>query len=203
MSMISDEQEITTVTPADWVIGPPQGGWTYGAYAALPDDGCRYEIVQGVLVMSPAPTPEHQSVLGEIYSYLREHIQLTGRGLVYMGPLDVELSERNVFQPDVLVVLKEHRDGFRRKHFVGVPDLAVEIISPSSATYDRLTKYETYQRAGIPEYWLVNTTRHTVEVFILEGRRYHSLGVFKGEQALPSRLVPSGVVPVERFFAWM
>ncbi len=86
---------------------------------------------------------------------------------------------------------------------MGVPDLAVEIISPSSATYDRLTKYETYQRAGIPEYWLVNTTRHTVEVFILEGRRYHSLGVFKGEQALPSRLVPSGVVPVERFFAWM
>ena len=134
MSMISDEQEITTVTPADWVTGPPQGFWTYETYAALPDDGRRYEIVQGVLIMSPAPTPEHQSVLGEIYSYLRECVQLTGRGLVYMGPLDVELSERNVFQPDVLVVLNEHRGGFQKKHFVGAPDLAVEIISPSSAT---------------------------------------------------------------------
>ena len=211
MSMISDEREITTVTPADWVAGPPQGFWTYGAYAALPDDAHRYEIVQGVLMMSPAPTPEHQSVLGEIYSYLRERIQLTGRGLVYMSPLDVELSERNVVQPDVLVVLKEHRGGFRKKHFVGVPDLAVEIISPVgvelaptlSATYDRLTKYETYQRAGIPEYWLVNTMWRTVEVFVLEERQYRSLGVFEGEQVLPSRLVPSGEVPVERFFAWM
>src|SRR5436305_1012985 len=203
MSMISDEREITMVTPADWVAGPPQGSWTYGAYAALPDDGRRYEIVQGVLVMSPAPTPEHQSVVGEIFSYLRERIQLTGRGLVYMGPLDVELSERNVFQPDVLVVLEEHRDGFQKKHFVGVPDLAVEIISPSSATYDRLTKYETYQQAGIPEYWLVNPKWRTIEVFVLEGRQYRSLGAFEGEQALSSRLVPSGGVPVERFFAWM
>jgi len=203
MSMISDEQEITTVTPADWVAGPPQGFWTYEAYAALPDDGGRYEIVQGVLIMSPAPTPEHQSVLGEIYSYLRECIQLTGRGLVYMGPLDVELSERNVFQPDVMVVLKEHIDRLQKKHFVGAPDLAVEIISPSSATYDRLTKYDTYEQAGIPEYWLVNPKRRTIEVFVLEERRYHSLGVFQGEQVLPSRLIPSRIVPIERFFAWV
>ncbi len=203
MSMISDEQEITTVTPADWVAGPLQGLWTYEAYAALPDDGCRYEVVQGVLIMSPAPTPEHQSVVGEIYSYLRECVQLTGRGMVYMGPLDVELSASTVVQPDVLVVLKEHTDGFQRKHFVGAPDLAVEIISPSSATYDRLTKYETYEQAGIPEYWLVNPMRRTIEVFVLEERQYRSLGVFRGEQALPSRLVPSRMVSVERFFAWM
>ena len=203
MSMISDEQEIMTVTPADWVPGTPQGSWTYEAYAALPDDGQRYEVVQGVLIMSPAPTPEHQSVLGEIYSYLREHILLTGRGMVYMGPLDVELSERNVFQPDALVVLKEHSDHFQRKHFVGAPDLAVEIISPSSAAYDRLTKYETYEQAGIPEYWLVNLKRRTIEVFVLEGQRYHSLGVFKGEQALLSRLIPLGTIPVEQFFARM
>src|SRR5579864_3637340 len=203
MSMISDEQEITTVAPADWVAGPPQGFWTYETYAALPDDDCRYEVVQGVLIMSPAPTPEHQSVLGEIYSYLRERIQLTGRGLVYMGPLDVELSEHNVFQPDVLVVLKEHTDRFQEKHFVGAPDLAVEIISPSSATYDRLTKLGVYEQAGIPEYWLVNPKRRTIEVFVLEEWQYRSLGVFKGEEALSSRLIPSGRVAVERFFAWV
>lgn len=203
MSMISDEEEITTVTPADWVPGPPQGSWTYKAYAALPDDGCRYEVVQGVLIMSPAPAPEHQSVLGEIYSYLRERIQLTGRGLVYMGPLDVELSEENVFQPDVLVILNEHRDRFQKNHFVGAPDLAVEIISPSSATYDRLTKHDTYEEAGIPEYWLVHPKRRTIEVFVLETGKYRSLGICKGEQALPSRLVPSAATSIEQFFAWM
>jgi len=141
--------------------------------------------------MSPAPTPEHQSVLGEIYSYLRECIQLTGRGLVYMGPLDVELSEHDVFQPDVLVVLKEHTDRFQRTHFVGAPDLAVEIISPSSATYDRLTKLGVYEQAGIPEYWLVNPKRKTIEVFVLEERQYRSLGVFKGEQVLPTGIIVS------------
>jgi Uma2 family endonuclease len=120
-----------------------------------------------------------------------------------MGPLDVELSEHNVFQPDVLVVLKEHTDRFQRKHFVGAPDLAVEIISPGSATYDRLTKFGVYQQAGIPEYWLVHSKRRTIEVFVLEERQYRSLGVFKGKQVLPSQLLPSGSVSVERFFAWM
>jgi Uma2 family endonuclease len=201
MSMISDEQDILTVTPADWVPGPLQGFWTYEAYTTLPDDGQRYEVVRRVLIMSPAPSPEHQTVLGEIYSYLREQILLTGRGMVYMRPLDVELSEENVFQPDVLVVLKEHRHRFHRQHFVGAPDLAVEIISPSSAIYDRLTKYEAYEQARVPEYWLVNLKRRSIEVFVLEGERYRSLGIFKGEQALLSQLVPSGAVPVEQFFA--
>lgn len=72
--MIHDEQEIETVTPADWIPGPSQGSWTYETYATLPADSQRYEVVQGVLIMSPAPSPEHQSVLGELYSYLREHI---------------------------------------------------------------------------------------------------------------------------------
>ncbi len=66
-----------------------------------------------------------------------------------------------------------------------------------------MTKYETYEQAGIPEYWLVNLKRRTIEVFVLEGQRYHSLGVFKGEQALLSRLIPPGTIPVEQFFARM
>jgi Uma2 family endonuclease len=203
MSTVRNEQEIATVTPADWVSGPAQGAWTYEAYAALPDDGHRYEIVQGVLIMSPAPSPEHQSVVGEIYSCLRERIQLTGRGLVYMGPLDVELSEHDLFQPDVLVVLNEHRHRFQKNHFVGAPDLAVEIISPSSTTYDRLTKYEMYRQAGVPEYWLVNPIRRTIQVFVLEGKQYRSLGIFTGQQTLRSQLVPAEDVPAEHFFVWL
>src|SRR5216684_3877385 len=106
--MITTEEELLMVLPADWVPGPEQGSWTYDDYAALPDDGQRYEVVNGVLVMTPAPTPEHQDIVGEIYASLRTHIKLTGFGRVFTGPIDVELEPKNVFQPDVVVVLNEH-----------------------------------------------------------------------------------------------
>src|SRR5437660_3067583 len=98
-------EELAVVTPADWVPGPPQGFWTYNDYAALPDDGKRYEIVNGVLYMAPSPSGAHQDAALEIASYLRTYIKLTGLGLVRIAPFDVVLSPGNVVQPDVLVVL--------------------------------------------------------------------------------------------------
>ena len=73
--MITPREELSVVTPADWVPGPPQGSWTYDNYAALPD-GHHYEIVNGVLVMAPVPSPEHQDIVGEIYACLRTHVKL-------------------------------------------------------------------------------------------------------------------------------
>jgi len=207
MTMISpgqrQEQELVTpVMPADWVPGPRQGEWTYEMYAALPDDGNRYEVVQGVLMMSPAPGTPHQGVITEISAYLREQIFLKRRGLVFTGPLDVELAIDTVVEPDVLVVLKKHLDRVQEKRIIGNPDLAVEVISPSSATYDRLVKYRVYEQAGVPEYWLINNKKQTIEVFVLEEGRYISLGAFHGEQAVQSRLVPGAAAPAAQFFAW-
>ncbi|TMD40409.1 MAG: Uma2 family endonuclease [Chloroflexi bacterium] len=169
--MPTTTNELSVVTPADWVSGPPQGSWTYEDYAALPDDGNRYEIVNGVLIMTPAPSPEHQDIVGEIFSALRTHIKLAGL------------------------------DRVAEKKIIGAPDLVVEVASPSTAAYDRLTKYEKYAHAGIREYWLVKPTSRSVEVLVLEGREYRSLGIFRGEQTLPSRIVPDLPVGVERFFA--
>src|SRR6266550_3426568 len=90
---------------------------------------------------------------------------------------------------------------FPMKEIIGAPDLVVEVASPSTAAYDRLTKYEKYAHAGIREYWLVKPTSRSVEVLVLEGREYRSLGIFRGEQTLPSRIVPDLPVGVERFFA--
>jgi Uma2 family endonuclease len=193
-------EELSVVTPADWVPGPQQGSWTYDDYATLPDDGPHYEIVNGVLVMTPAPTPEHQDIVLEIASYLRTYIKLTGLGRVFMGPLDVDLRPKNVFQPDVMVILNEHLDRVQAKKIVGAPDLVVEVASYSTAAFDRIIKYEKYAQAGIAEYWLVKPTSRTVEVLVLEHGEYRSLGIFRGEQALPSRIVPDLPVAVERFF---
>ena len=199
--MPTTTDELSVVTPADWVPGPPQGSWTYDDYAALPDDGNRYEIVNGVLIMTPAPSPEHQDIVGEIFSALRTHIKLAGLGRVFTGPIDVDLGPKNVYQPDLVVVLNTHLDRVAEKKIIGAPDLVVEVASPSTAAYDRLTKYEKYAHAGIREYWLVKPTSRSVEVLVLEGREYRSPGIFRGEQTLPSRIVPDLPVGVERFFA--
>jgi Uma2 family endonuclease len=189
------------VLPADWVPGPEQGSWTYDDYAALPDDGQRYEIVNGVLVMTPAPSPEHQSIVVGIVSYLQIHVKFAGLGRVFTSPIDVDLGQKNVFQPDVVVVLNEHLDRIQAKKIIGAPDLVVEIASPGTAVFDRLVKYEVYARAGVAEYWIVKPASRAVEVLALEDGKYRSLGVFQGLETLPSRIVPDLPVSVEQFFA--
>ncbi len=87
------------------------------------------------------------------------------------------------------------------KKISGAPDLAVEIASPSTAAYDRLTKYEKYAQAGITEYLIVKPTRRTVEVLVLEHGEYRSLGIFSEQATLPSRVIPGLPVRVEQFFA--
>jgi len=198
--MATTNDELSVITPADWVPGPLQGSWTYDDYAALPYDGNRYEIVNGVLLMTPAPTPEHQSIATRIAYYLFPHIDLAGIGKLFTAPIDVDLGPKNVYQPDLVVVLNTHLNRVGEQKIIGAPDLVIEIASPSTAAYDRLIKYEKYAHAGIAEYWIVNSTRRTVEVLVLEDGEYRSLGIFRGEQTVPSRIVPALPVAVERFF---
>ena len=199
MAMTTDE--LSVVTPADWVPGPPQGSWTYDDYAVLPDDGHRYEIVNGVLVMTPAPSPEHQSIAVRIAYYLFPHVDLAGIGKLFAVPIDVELGPKNVYQPDLVVVLNAHLDRVAEKKIIGAPDLVVEVASPSTAAYDRLTKFEKYAQAGITEYWIVKPASRAVEVLALQAGEYHSLGVFRGHETLPSRIIPEMPVRVDQFFA--
>lgn len=194
-------KEIKTVTTADWVPGPPQGEWTYEAYAALTADGECYEIVQGVLVMSPSPEDIHQDVVLEIAAALREQVKLKHLGRMLIAPFDVELSPHNVFQPDILVVLNEHLERVQRTHVGGTPDLVVEVVSPSSKLYDRVNKHMAYEQAGIPEYWMVYPYEQYIELFVLEQGKYRSLGMFRDQQTLPSRIVPQLTTPVASFFA--
>ena len=193
-------EKLPMVIPANWVPGPEQGAWTYADYAALPEGGYHYEVVSGVLYMTPAPSWSHQEVVFEIASYLRNHIRTTGLGGVFVAPVDVELAPDAVFQPDVVVLLKTGRDKLKGNHIVGAPDLVVEVVSPGSATYDRYDKNVSYARTGVPEYWIADPATHTVEVLVLDGIKYSALGVFQGQAILPSRIVPDLNVPVEKFF---
>jgi Uma2 family endonuclease len=198
--MIITEEDLSALIPADWVPGPAQGFWTYEDYATLPNDGRRYEIVNGVLLMAPAPNPEHQGIVALLMHYLVVQIQFAGLGRVLPGPVDVVLGPKNVYQPDAVVILNEHMERVQEKSIVGAPDLVVEIASPSTAMFDRVVKYEMYARAGIAEYWIVKQKIRSVEVMVLEHGEYSSLGVFSGQAMLPSRIVPGLSVKVEQFF---
>jgi len=195
-------ERLSVVVPADWVPGPQQGHWTYADYAAIREDGHRYEIVNGVLYMAPSPSLGHQAIAGEIFAYLRNFVQMAGLGRVFVAPTDVELSYKNVVQPDVFVVLNEHLDRMAGSRLIGAPDLVVEIASPSTARHDLREKQDAYARAGVLEYWIVTPGEQVVEVLVLEDSLYRSLGVFHGHAILPSGIVPDLPVKVEQFFAF-
>lgn len=199
--MTTANKQPTTVIPADHIPGPRQGQWTYAHYATIPDDGIKYEVIDGVLYMSPAPRFPHQSICNLIATYLTMHVQFTGLGRVLPAPFDVELSFHTVVQPDVLVLLNESLGQLTESHLIGKPDLVVEVASPSTAKYDRKQKRAVYERAGVREYWLVEPNQQTVEVLILEQGRYTSIGIFSDEQIILSTVVPDFPVQAKQLFA--
>jgi Uma2 family endonuclease len=190
---------LPVVTVAAPLIGPPQGRWTYADYAALPDDGNRYEIIAGVLYMTPAPGIGHQSVSARMVTFLVTHVEFAGLGRVFAAPVDVELTPDTVVQPDIVVVLSASLHRITPSRIIGAPDLVVEILSPGTAGYDRREKQDAYARAGVGEYWIVDPGAQTVELLTLDQGRYRSHGVFRGQARLPSSAVTLPV-PVERFF---
>lgn len=200
MTTAAEVQSVTA--PAVAVVGPPQGQWTYDDYAVIPDDGTRYEILDGVLYVTPAPNMGHQNAVLWFGMYLKSHIQLAGRGIVLIAPFDVDLGAgRTVVQPDVLVVLEEHRSVLTAARAIGAPDLVIEVSSPSTASHDRRRKMDAYAGAGVPEYWIADPNAATVELLRLEHGEYVSAGVFRGGALLPSLVVPDLPVRVEQFFA--
>ena len=198
--MIAEQDVLPMVRRANEVAGPPQGCWTYDDYARIPDDGRRYEIIDGVLYMAPSPSEPHQGAINFFIIHLMTHIYFTGLGRVYAAPFDVQLAPRVVVQPDIVVVLKENLGIVTHARIVGAPDLVVEIASPGTSGYDRRQKQDAYARAGVREYWHADPINRTIEPLSLVGGAYESLGVFRGKALLPTAVIPGLPVPVEQFF---
>ncbi len=132
-------------------------------YARLPE-GFPAQLVNGCLVKEPAPTYGHQVFLGTLYSQL---VSLVGRKRAVMAPCDVGIDEFNVYQPDVLVL--DDIPSFD-VHDVGIPLLAIEVLSPSTARRDRDVKRRKFIAAGVAEVWIVDPVSRTVEVHSKSGR---------------------------------
>lgn len=134
--------------------------WTREQVLNLPADGNRYELVDGELIVSPSPALRHQVVLGRLYDALSPYIRANGLGMALWSPADLELEPGQVNQPDVFVLPSI---AFERWEEAPLPLLVVEALSPSTARYDRGVKRRFYQRAGVPEYWIVDIDGGVVE----------------------------------------
>jgi len=146
--------------------------WTYADYCRIPPDRFRHEIIDGRHFVTPAPSPDHQEVSGSLYAQLRARIRDTGKGRVLAAPLDVHLGRGSLVQPDLVVVVRRNQSIIGPKKLTGVPDLLVEILSPSSKSRDRKKKFARYERAGVREYWIVDPKAHRVEQHILRNGKY-------------------------------
>jgi Uma2 family endonuclease len=138
----------------------------------LPDDGCKYEMIDGVVTMSPSPVPSHQRVAGEIFAQIKWFLRSHPVGEAFTE-LDVHLNAGRgggdlVYSPDVIFVRRE-RLADMRERIVGAPDLVVEIISRGSRKRDTITKRGDYERFGVGEYWYFDPARETMTFLRLSG----------------------------------
>ena len=141
------------------------GRWTRAAVLALPDDGRRYELVDGELLVSPSPRRVHQIALAELFRRLDPYVRAHRLGTVLWSPADLDLHSGQLVQPDLFVGgLHDSRMPLEWEEF-GIPILAVEVLSPSTARYDRITKRQLYQRVGVGTYWIVDLDARLVEVW--------------------------------------
>ena len=176
------------------------GAWCYEDILTFPDDGRRYEIIEGDLYEMPSPTSVHAATIINLIALLLPLVAKF-RGRLFTAPLDVFIPGGDPVQPDVLVVLP---DGKARVELCGVegpPDLVIEVVSPSNRGRDLLTKRALYARAGVREYWLVNPEARTIEILALDRDAFHLAVAASGDETPVSPLLGQLPITANELFA--
>jgi len=174
--------------------------FTYDDYRQLPDDGKRYEIIDGELYMATSPTSNHQkNVRNFIFTltfYLRNH----PIGEAIQGPLEVFFSETNLAQPDVMFIGKDRLNIIKPTQIKGAPDLVIEVLSPSTEKRDRTITLEMYARFGVREYWMAKEKTATVEIFRLQKGKLVLVARLGKSDMLTSPLLPGLEISLAEIF---
>lgn len=180
-------------------LAKPAGSWTYEDLFSLPDDGRRYEIIEGELYEMPAPSWDHSTTIMNLIALLLPVISAL-RGQLRTAPLDVFFQGADPVQPDLLAILPGWRGELRQRGPEGAPDLVIEVLSPSSRGHDLLTKRALCGRAGVREYWIVDPGARTVEILMLDHDALHGAASAAGEDVIASPLLETAF-PLSAIFA--
>jgi len=170
----------------------------YEDYCLLPNNGKRYEIIEGELFVTPSPLWRHQTVLANLLYYLTEFVKKHDLGEVRPAPLDVVLSPHDVVEPDILYISKARASVVTEKNIQGAPDLVVEILSESTAQIDRTTKLKLYARYGVGEYWVIDPLACSAEIYRLVPGGYELVAQLDSSQTLISPLFAGFTLSLSR-----
>jgi len=166
-------------------------------YKLLPE-GAPYQLIEGELVMTPAPNPRHQIISGNIFEKIRQFAR--GLGITLYSPIDVYLGEENAYQPDIVFITKQRQEIIKDDGIYGPPDLIIEILSPSTAYYDIRKKFRVYEKYGVNEYWIVDPEINSVEIYLNEKGHFSLTGKAEGEGEIESSILKNLKLTIEDIF---
>ncbi len=173
---------------------------TYADYAALPDDGRRYELIDGELVVNPAPGVPHQRVVFALARILADHVESRRLGGVLISPLDVILDDSTTVQPDIVYLSSSREDRAATRGIEGPPSLAVEVLSPARPRHDLVTKRKLYARHRVPHYWMVDSENRTLEGLVLRAGEYETEALFSAGEIAALRPFPDLEIPLAKIW---
>ena len=189
-----------TVKETAPIYRSPKRVYTYQDYLEMPEDGHHYEIINGELLMTPAPITLHQKISLKIVELFLQFLRNNPIGELFYAPVDVVFSEIHVVQPDIFFILKERADLITEKNISGAPDLVIEIISPTSAYYDLIEKKEIYEKFGVREYWIVDPKKHRLEIYLNEDGKFRLKQRAERSGAANSIILNGLAIQLDRIF---
>ena len=181
-------------------VRPDAPPLTVEHYRMLPETGPRYQLVNGDLYMSPAPNRYHQVISRNLEFILLQYLEKQPLGELYHAPFDVYLSDVDVFQPDIIIVLNHNRGTLTAAGAEGAPDFVVEILSPKTRKLDLEQKRRVYAREGVTELWIIDPDPQTVTVYRFAEDAEHPVMVKRATETLGSPLLPGLAVDLNRVF---
>lgn len=171
---------------------------TYKDYEQLPE-GAPYQLINGELVMSPSPIYFHQKIIMNLITSLSKYIENNKVGEIILSPMDVYLTEEDVYQPDIIFISNENK-GIIKDRIRGVPDLVVEVLSPSTGYYDLVKKKIIYEQTGVKEYWIVDPEMKTVEVYENNNKEFQVFNKAVKEGKVKSKLLNGFEIDLSSIF---
>jgi len=174
--------------------------FTYREYCLLPEDGKIHELIEGDFFATPSPSPNHQTVSRRLQYLLMKALEDTGLAQVFDSPIDLILDDETVVQPDLVVISTGRSHLITKRGIEGVPELVVEVLSPSSIDRDAQLKHRVYERFGVDEYWIVDPQNKNVIAWQLVDGRYHERAKYEESSTLQWPAFPQVEIPLAGIF---
>lgn len=163
---------------------------TVADYMQMPDDGPRYELIEGELLMAPAPNRYHQTISFNLTLILGNYVRKNRLGNIYVAPFDIIFDEHNVLQPDIIYFSRSRASALTKAGASGAPDMAIEIVSPGAEKRDRVLKRKIFARSGVEELWLILPERRRIEIYRLAEDREHPVETISQTGQFTSPMFP-------------